>query len=726
MLQLLRITTHRTTLLREVTVAAPATSIAVALWSTGALRSVDTATGDVLLRVTHRERLDVPLVAIAIDDVSIAAVGPLPWPRHRLAMLIGAARRAGATGVVLDLLLLDPGNADDDLTLADALDAGPSVLAAALAPDGRWLLPAGVFGGANRAAHVHAEVASDGVVRTLIATKQAGDLALPAMSLAAARILRPELPITPGQEIRPDFRPAPSRITGVSAADVLTGRSGSASMKGAVVFIGVTAAGAGDRLIVPTEPGPAPAPGVLVHASATASLFRDGLVHRVGAGWIVLGCALATGATQRCRSHAGTFRPRHLAAVLVVAAAVSVAALQGAHLLVTPIPPALAAVVAVLTREAVESRAAQHESGRLLTSLLRHHGIAATATLVPATAADRLSALHELQSAVLREDRTRRALLDGMADGVVMWNGLGEVVIANPAAERLWGGEPSPIDLTGAQTAAGGDRPGTVRRHGLEIAISVADLDDGGLAILRDVTAERELERRRRDMQRLVSHELRTPLASIAGLGETIERYELDRHELQRVASLIRNESTRLGAMVSTFLDLERLASGGWEPSESPVDLSAVVAQRLAILDQTAHSKDQVIERRLEEGTWIRADPALLDRVVDNLVANAVHYSPTGATVSVDVRHRDDDVILSVADHGPGIPEEAIPHLFERFYRVPGSRAGGSGLGLAVAQEVVTWHGGCILVDSTVGQGTTFTVRLPGERRGHESSSSGR
>ena len=178
--------------------------------------------------------------------------------------------------------------------------------------------------------------------------------------------------------------------------------------------------------------------------------------------------------------------------------------------------------------------------------------------------------------------------------------------------------------------------------------------------------------------------------------------------------------------MVSTFLDLERLASGGWEPSESPVDLSAVVAQRLAILDQTAHSKDQVIERRLEEGTWIRADPALLDRVVDNLVANAVHYSPTGATVSVDVRHRDDDVILSVADHGPGIPEEAIPHLFERFYRVPGSRAGGSGLGLAVAQEVVTWHGGCILVDSTVGQGTTFTVRLPGERRGHESSSSGR
>jgi len=372
-------------------------------------------------------------------------------------------------------------------------------------------------------------------------------------------------------------------------------------------------------------------------------------------------------------------------------------------------PLALAPVAAVLAREAVESQSAQRASGRLLAALLQHHGAVERAA-VPVTAAGRLAALQELQAAVLREDRARRALLDGMADGVVMWNRAGEVVIANPAARLLWGGEPAVAEL---DPEAG--RGGVVQRQGREISISIVDLVDGGLAILRDVTAERELERRRRDMQRLVSHELKTPLASIAGLGETIERYDLDRGEQRRVASLIRGESSRLGSMVTTFLDLERLGAGGWEPDDEPSDLAELVEQRLAILDESARSKQQRIGRRLERGSLVRAQAALLERVIDNLVGNALKYSPEGASVTVEVTRRNRDVMLRVTDNGPGIPEDAMPHLFERFYRVPGTAKGGSGLGLAVAHEVVTWHGGCITVDSTVGQGTTFSVRLPGE-----------
>jgi signal transduction histidine kinase len=568
---------------------------------------------------------------------------------------------------------------------------------------------------------VHVEVEADGVARTLVATKQAGGVSLPAMSLAAARLLRPALVIEPGALLRPDFRPAPSRMPAISAVDLVDHRHDTDAIAGRLVFVGVTATGSGDRLVVPTDPGPAPAPGVLVHASATASLLSGGLVTPTAAPWILVAAFAAAAATQVARDRAGVFRPFHLALVLAAVLLGCLAALQAGHLLLAPAPLLLAPVAAVLLREAAESRTAQQRSGRLLGSLLQHLGVAEPAAL-PTTAEGRLAALSELQDAVLRDDRARRALLDGLSDGVVMWNGAGEVVIANPAARRLWGSEPERRDLE----LAAREREPSVRPGGAEVAVTTIGLDDGGLAILRDVTAELELERRRRDMQRLVSHELKTPLASIAGLGEAIERYELDRDEQRRVASLIRDESTRLGSLVTTFLDLERLGAGGWQGEVELVDLAELVGSRLDILGQAARARGQRIDRELERGVRARVESDLFARVVDNLLGNAVKYSPEGSTVTVGVRRDAGDAVLTVTDKGPGIPEDAIAHLFERFYRVPGSRGGGSGLGLALVQEVVDWHGGCIEVDSTIGRGTTFTVRLPEESEGHATQGPGR
>ena len=121
------------------------------------------------------------------------------------------------------------------------------------------------------------------------------------------------------------------------------------------------------------------------------------------------------------------------------------------------------------------------------------------------------------------------------------------------------------------------------------------------MALLRDVTAERELERKRREMQRLVSHELKTPLASIAGFGETLQRYELTPDEQHRVAELIRGESLRLGEMVATFLDLERLGSEHMTETTEPIDLGALVEQRLEILSQAARSRAQTIVSSIED-----------------------------------------------------------------------------------------------------------------------------
>ncbi len=177
------------------------------------------------------------------------------------------------------------------------------------------------------------------------------------------------------------------------------------------------------------------------------------------------------------------------------------------------------------------------------------------------------------------------------SDGVVMWDSGGRTAVVNPAATRLWGDEPGRVDFEDLERDR--DRPGdgaVVHRHGREIAVEVFAIGDGGMALLRDVTAERELERKRRDMQRLVSHELKTPLASIAGFGETLQRYELTAEEQHRVASLIRGESLRLGEMVATFLDLERLGSDQFDRVRpTTVDLGdARRSERLEILSEAA------------------------------------------------------------------------------------------------------------------------------------------
>lgn len=691
--------------------AAVAAGLAAALSMTGSLAAIDRAIGDALLRLTHRSVVDAPVAAIVIDDAAVDAYGPLPWPRSRIAELVTAAQTAGAAVVGLDLLLHEPADTGDDRDLTDALDGGPTLLGAALGPDRRWLLPHALFGGAALAAHIHAEVGPDGVVRTIAQTKQSGTLSLPALSLAAAAVLRPDILVEPGAALRPDFRPSPEQVHRIPAARVLSPSSAPPDIAGRAVFIGVTATGAGDRLMVPTHPGPAPAAGVLVHASATASIIRGGLLHRLGTGWTVLALLAAALAPQLLRNLAGALNLWGLAGIAAVVLASAAAVLQTTHLQL-PVAPMLAGVIiSAGLREAVESERTRQESARLLGALLRHHDPSRDPA-VPKSPTARLAALRELQTAVLAEDAARRTLLEGMRDGVVMWDSGGRTVVANGAAERLWGFQPDHEALELFDTGSESESP-VVQRGGRQIEVSLLPLADGGMALLRDVTAERELERRRRDMQRMVSHELKTPLASIAGFGESLERYELNREEQRKVATLIRGEAVRLGEMVATFLDLERLAADGGREVLEPVDLAALVRERLEILTERAHARGQRIDARLADGVSVDGAEVLLARVVDNLVGNAVKYSGEGDVIVVTVDRNDADAILTVTDHGPGIPAEAVPRVFDRFYRVPGAGASGSGLGLAVADEVAAWHGGCISLDSEIGRGTTFTVRLP-------------
>jgi len=645
-------------------------AVVAVMWLTGWMPAVERSTGDLLLRTPSlRVRPEPPIVAILIDDDAVAQRGALPWPRDRFAHLVATADNLGARAVIFDLILSEPAEAAGDLALADVLAEIPHVLGAALGDGGSWLLPLKVFGGADAAAHVYGEVGPDGVVRTIAATKQANGLSLPALSLAAARLLRPQIPVPAGVELRPEFQPPPQDIPSFSASTVLDGELPENSIRNRIVFVGVSATGAGDQFVVPTGPRHAPVPGVLAHASAAASILSNRLIQRPGTVWVAIAAFVLALAVQWLRSRRGTFDLGRFVILVTGLSVIAIVALQIALVLV-PLATLLAVVVvSALLREAVESRAARRESGRLLQSLLEHIG-ARSSNQVPQTASHRLEALQRLQEGVLREDATE-AVLD-------------------PAT-----GE------------------GALKRAGRELSLHTSPLEGGLLAIIRDVTAEHELERRRREMQRLVSHELKTPLASISGFGETLERYELTGDEQRRVASLIRGEAARLQEMVTVFLDLERIGAGHWEGEAEIIDFGELVRGRLEILAAAAEARGQGFAPSLADGCRVRGVPALLDRVVDNLLGNAIKYSVDGDEIEVVVRAADGRIVFEVSDHGPGIPADEIPRLTERFYRIAGAAESGSGLGLALVDEIATWHGGCIYIESETGEGSTFAVELP-------------
>jgi signal transduction histidine kinase len=165
--------------------------------------------------------------------------------------------------------------------------------------------------------------------------------------------------------------------------------------------------------------------------------------------------------------------------------------------------------------------------------------------------------------------------------------------------------------------------------------------------------------------------------------------------------------------MVTAFLDLERLGSGHWDDEARPVDLGNLVASRLELLEAAAAGRDQTIAHSIATGGLVRGVPALLDRVVDNLVGNAIKYSKHSDRIEVEVSRKADRIALTVRDHGPGIPRESQHRISDRFYRVPGSSGSGAGLGLALVKEIVDWHGGCMTLESEPGVGSAFTVRLP-------------
>lgn len=227
-----------------------------------------------------------------------------------------------------------------------------------------------------------------------------------------------------------------------------------------------------------------------------------------------------------------------------------------------------------------------------------------------------------------------------------------------------------------------------------------------------------ELDTAKTDFMSTVSHELRTPLTSINGYVELLlddEAGELNPAQTRMVDVIGRN-SRRLRDLIEEMLLLSKIESGGYRTTRQPVELTSLVDQAVAAMAPAAAKAQVAVRAEVYGEPWLDGDPDQLDRVVMNLLANAVKFTPPEGTVTVLGRRQGDEVLLVVADTGMGIPAREQKALFTRFFRASNAvrrAVPGTGLGLAIVSTVVEHHGGRIEVQSTEGVGTTFTVWLP-------------
>lgn len=246
----------------------------------------------------------------------------------------------------------------------------------------------------------------------------------------------------------------------------------------------------------------------------------------------------------------------------------------------------------------------------------------------------------------------------------------------------------------------------------------------GYIAVIHDVTEHYELEKSRREFIATVSHELGTPLTGIKGAAETIiNNTDMPNDVKSHFLGMIIGESDRMTRLVKDLLVLSRLDNNRMMWKLSEFSLISLLQKCCDLLTPEAQSLGHKISLNIEENITanVLADKERVEQIFINITQNALKYTPENGDIKVSLRKKDEESFeIKVSDNGMGIPNDDLPHIFERFYRVDKARSsdrGGTGLGLAIAKEIVLGHGGDISIDSKLGDGTTVTVILPAKAR---------
>ena len=342
-----------------------------------------------------------------------------------------------------------------------------------------------------------------------------------------------------------------------------------------------------------------------------------------------------------------------------------------------------------------------------------------------------------------QESKRLHSILSYMTDGVLATNRRGQIIMINDMAKRQLGVErddalnqnilellkiEEEYELRDLITQSPELMIYSQNVNGEYISLRVrfalirreSGFISGLVAVLHDTTEQEKEERERRLFVSNVSHELRTPLTSVKSYLEALDEGALTEPVAPDFIKVSLDETNRMMRMVTDLLHLSRIDN---ETSHLDVELINFTAFITFILNRFDKMKSQDEEKKYElvrdypiNSVWIEIDTDKMTQVIDNILNNAIKYSPDGGKITVSMKTTDDQMILSISDQGLGIPKQDLPKIFDRFYRVDRARSraqGGTGLGLAIAKEIVKQHNGFIWAKSEYGKGSTFTIVLP-------------
>jgi signal transduction histidine kinase/CHASE2 domain-containing sensor protein len=730
---------------------------------------------DTYFRIRGSQPTSEKVALVLIDDASLTQYGRWPWPRGRVAQLVRAVSQLRPRVIGIDILLVEPEDAANDLALETAIkEAGTVVLPSKISDSlgtGLWTDPLPRFAeSAASIGHVQAALDSDGVCRRIPEVEPSVDGPRTAFAIAIANLAgvgqgnkRAEdgdLQSRPARGIehfgptyltinyRQQFAAAETRLPywTVSARDLLEGNQHK-ELTGKVVLIGFGATELGDRLFSPVS-NQVPMPGVEVNANAVETLLDHTQLEPIGplfqtflllcssmvSLWLVVRLPGVRGLLCLTALVLGEYLAGYFAFALLqrqfeygpflVAGVLAAPLAQLENLLV---------VDRAITVRLRELQKVLPVPGEILPGKVITQGRKSS----PSQLHWKLTSLRRLESELTSLYAFDETLLEAMQEALAVYDSEGHLLFHNSSWKTFCEcqdlrpktgfaditchiGLSNELVRLSPQAGARLEtevsvKDGLWRFRILRLPWPSADTPKATMLLGEDISARRERDQARAEALGFVTHELRTPLIAIQGFAEFLLRYPQKATESEAPATIFR-ESRRLVAMINAYLEVLRIDVGARPLRLQPVEINQMVRhveQVVQPLADSAHIKMDT-ETVLKSQT-MNCDELLVTGALLNLVSNAVKYSPGGSTVRLRVLAGTGFIKFQVYNSGPVIPAEDLERIFEPYHRVSEHSIGkpGWGLGLAFVRRIADQHGGQVQASSSASSGTCFSLILP-------------
>ncbi|MFL1493666.1 CHASE2 domain-containing protein [Pseudomonas antarctica] len=691
--------------------------------------------------------VDPRILLVTIDDQSLKKLGPWPWPRSLHADLIDRLSAARPAGILFDVVFSEPGDAEDDQRLADAVCNAGNVLlplvnegtAGADSAD-KELLP--LLKCAKGIGPINVEADNDGVVRSLYLREgppenTLAQLAWQAYTLTGQTSAMPGQPQEPSNPlwhrehaVRVPFT-VQSHFPSVSYASVLHGEVPPEILRDRQILVGATAYGMGDRFVTPLSSTVGSTAGVELQANILNGLLQGRSIVDLP-GWLA-----ALMATSLVALLLGLllYRPRY---ALWMTLACMATALLGSWALLrlghwwSPAACLIGLLLSYLIWNWRRLSVILAYFGWELARLDDEPKVLPERRRAPASPGDVLQGrIFALEQAVSRTRDTRRFMADGLEClpvATLITDPQGSILLANRVARDVFGNDLVARNLLeqladlGYPPLHNGVRPALsaleliefrdIHQRSLRMELAPllpaeGDVALGWLLSLTDLSKEREAQQHRETMLRFLSHDLRAPHSVILAL--------LDVHNGESpIFAQIEQQVKRALSLTESFVQLAKAEADGYhfQPTlfamlvMDAFDQVAVIAQLKGI--HLVHDLDEA-----DEG-MVSADQSLLTRALFNVLENAIKYSPSGTTVTLGHGSAQGWLECRISDQGPGIAPEDLPELFSQYRRFDSAQGSeGLGLGLTMVKAVIERHGGRIQCESELGKGSIFSLQLP-------------